>query len=68
MGYLLKDTDPVRLPLALQGVLSGQAAIPRDVMNTILQAYRRSEGQEAVLAPAVAQLTARQRQVLELLQ
>jgi len=37
-GYLLKDTDPERLPLALQGVLAGEAAIPRSLMSTIVQA------------------------------
>src|SRR4051812_18844881 len=32
-GFLLKDTDPSRLPLALEGVMRGEAAIPRTLMT-----------------------------------
>ncbi|MET9316161.1 response regulator transcription factor [Kribbella sp. NPDC003505] len=39
-GYLLKDTDPDRLPAALRGVLSGEAAIPRSLVARILDEFR----------------------------
>jgi DNA-binding NarL/FixJ family response regulator len=39
-GYLLKDTDPERLPAALRGVLSGEAAIPRSLVAKILDEVR----------------------------
>jgi DNA-binding NarL/FixJ family response regulator len=32
LGYLLKDMDPDRLPMALQGVLEGEAALPRTMV------------------------------------
>ena len=32
-GYLLKDTDPERLPLALLGALNGEAALPRTLIS-----------------------------------
>ena len=42
-GYLLKDTDPERLPLALQGVLSGEAAVPRRLMARFIDDFARRE-------------------------
>jgi DNA-binding NarL/FixJ family response regulator len=35
-GYLLKDTDPVRLPLALKGVLQGEGALPRVLVARLM--------------------------------
>ncbi|MFA9428805.1 response regulator [Egicoccus sp. AB-alg2] len=40
VGYLLKDTDPARLPLALKGAISGEAAIPRHLVLPVIQAFR----------------------------
>ena len=40
-GYLLKDTDPARLPLALEGVLRGEAALPRSLAARVLDEFRR---------------------------
>ena len=36
-GYLLKDTDPARLPLALRGVLDGEAALPRTLVRRLVE-------------------------------
>ncbi len=67
-GYLLKDTDPARLPAALHGVLSGEAAIPRTLVARILDEFRapgRSRlGRKAKIA---ARLTSREWEVMELL-
>ena len=32
-GYLLKDMDPRRLPAAVEGVLKGEAALPRTLVS-----------------------------------
>jgi len=40
IGYLLKDTNPERLPDALRGVLAGEAAIPRVLVPTLVREYR----------------------------
>ena len=39
-GYLLKDTDPERLPLALRGVLDGEAALPRHLVALVIAEFR----------------------------
>lgn len=38
-GYLVKDTDPDRLPLAIEGVLAGEAAIPRGMVARVLEEF-----------------------------
>jgi DNA-binding NarL/FixJ family response regulator len=42
-GYLLKDTDPDRLPHALRGALSGEAAVPRSLTARLIEEFRRRE-------------------------
>jgi DNA-binding NarL/FixJ family response regulator len=39
-GYLLKDMDPARLPDALKGVLSGEAALPRALVARLIDEFR----------------------------
>ena len=39
-GYLLKDTDPARLPHALRGVLAGEAAVPRELVARLIDEFR----------------------------
>src|SRR5215210_654738 len=39
-GYLLKDIDPERLPLALRGVLNGEAALPRHLVALVIDEFR----------------------------
>jgi DNA-binding NarL/FixJ family response regulator len=68
-GYLPKDIDPARLPLVLQGVLNGEAALPRTLVARLLEEFRdRAPRRRVVVAPkGGSQLTSREWQVLELL-
>jgi DNA-binding NarL/FixJ family response regulator len=68
-GYLLKDIDPARLPLALEGVLAGEAALPRGLVARLVQEFRTRARSKRRLAgaPPGAQLTDREWDVLELL-
>jgi DNA-binding NarL/FixJ family response regulator len=68
-GYLLKDMDPARLPMALRGALDGEAAFPRVLMGVVLDEFRASEhGRHASqLSRLGVELTSRECQVLELL-
>jgi DNA-binding NarL/FixJ family response regulator len=68
-GYLLKDMDPARLPMALRGVLDGEAALPRALMGRVLEELRALErGRHASeLSQLGVQLTRRECEVLELL-
>ncbi|MDP8956144.1 MAG: response regulator transcription factor [Actinomycetota bacterium] len=68
-GYLLKDTDPARLPFALRGVLSGEAALPRTLVARLIDEFRdRGRYRRVpVLGARGAMLTSREWQVLELL-
>jgi DNA-binding NarL/FixJ family response regulator len=68
-GYLLKDIDPARLPLALEGVLAGEAALPRGLVARLVEEFRsRSKSKRLLSAsPHAARLTDREWDVLELL-
>lgn len=68
-GYLLKDMDPARLPMALQGVLNGEAAVPRRLVGRVLDELRTLDrGRHArELAELGVDLTRREREVLDLL-
>ncbi|MFC0628966.1 response regulator [Kribbella deserti] len=65
-GYLLKDTDPARLPAALRGVLAGEAAIPRSLVARILDEFR-APGRPSRRTPAASRLSSREWEVMELL-
>jgi DNA-binding NarL/FixJ family response regulator len=70
-GYLLKDTNPDRLPLALQGVLDGEAALPRILVTRVIEEFakrsrRRGFLNRKQLGPD-ARLTEREWDVLELM-
>jgi DNA-binding NarL/FixJ family response regulator len=68
-GYLLKDTDPDRLPLALEGVLDGEAAIPRRLVMRMIEEFQSRERRRRIplVRPGAEQLTEREWQVLDLL-
>ena len=68
-GYLLKDTDPARLPLALLDVVKGDAAIPRSLVARLVGEFRdRGPRRRALLGSALAgHLTSREWEVLDLL-
>lgn len=68
-GYLWHDMDPARLPLALKGVLAGEAAIPRQLVARLVQEFRWRERPRRLRLPGGREidLTPRQWDVLELL-
>jgi DNA-binding NarL/FixJ family response regulator len=68
-GYLLKDTNPDRLPHALRGVLDGEAALPRTLTARLIDEFR-DRGRRRVVhlgGKRRATLTMREWEVLELL-
>lgn len=68
-GYLLKGTDPERLPHALQDVVEGSSALPPALVARLLSEFRdRGPRRRAVVGDETGpQLTSREWQVLELL-
>jgi DNA-binding NarL/FixJ family response regulator len=68
-GYLLKDIDPARLPLALEGVLAGEAALPRALVARVLDEFRARRRRRRLLLPGGrgSTLTDREWETLELL-
>lgn len=68
-GYLLKDTDPERLPVALLGVMAGEAAVPRALVARVIDEFR-SRGTRRRL-PLIGgrgvELTSREWEVLDLM-
>lgn len=69
VGYLLKDTDPDRLPLALKGVLSGEAALPRSLVVRLVDEFRERGRRRKVQLPGRqgVDLTGREWEVLDLM-
>lgn len=67
-GYLLKDTDPTRLPHALRGVMAGEAALPRALVARVIDEFR-SQGRRRVrvVGKRGAELTSREWEVLDML-
>jgi DNA-binding NarL/FixJ family response regulator len=67
-GYLLKSTSSGRLPYAVRGVISGEAAIPRQMTARLIREYR-DRGRRRVPALVVegntVELTVREYEVLE---
>jgi len=50
-GYLLKDIDPERLPRAVQGVIDGEAALPRSLVARLVDEFRIRESAAAAARP-----------------
>ena len=68
IGYLLKDIDPDRLGVALRGVLSGEAALPRELMARVIEEFQgRSSRRVLVRGRRGPRLTSREFEVLDLL-
>lgn len=67
-GYLLKDMDPDRVPNALEGVLAGEAALPRTLLLRVMDEFR-GRGKRKLRLPGRrdADLTDREWEVLHLL-
>jgi DNA-binding NarL/FixJ family response regulator len=68
-GYLLKDIDPARLPLALHGVLEGEAALPRHLVALLIEEFRERKRRRRIplRGRRSAELTDREWEVLELM-
>lgn len=68
-GYLLKDIDPGRLPLALRGVLDGEAALPRRLVALLIEEFRERKRRRRIplVGRRAAELTDREWEVLELM-
>lgn len=67
-GYLLKDTDPGRLPLALEGVLNGEAALPRTLVARLMDEFReQGQRRSSLRSHGRPSLTSREMEILELL-
>jgi DNA-binding NarL/FixJ family response regulator len=67
-GYLPKDMSPDRLPVALHGVLKGEAALPRTFIGRMLHEMRELPTPRA--APVRAggvELTARESEIMRML-
>jgi two-component system, NarL family, nitrate/nitrite response regulator NarL len=64
-GYLLKGMDPRRLPAALEAVLAGEVAMPRVLVNRLVDEIR-DHGTQRVVLPGrrPVTLTSREREVL----
>jgi DNA-binding NarL/FixJ family response regulator len=69
VGYLLKDSDPDRLAIALQAVVSGEAALPRRLMARVLDHVRTGDQRRrlGLRIPRGVALTEREWEVLALL-
>lgn len=69
-GYLMKDTDPSRLPSTLECVVNGEAALSRTLVAKLIEEFRRRSGRRrlSVLGRGTARLTEREWEVLDLLQ
>lgn len=69
-GYLLKDAEPEELELALKAVSRGKTylspAVSQGVIGDYLRRIRASEGENAQTADVPSVLTARQREILQL--
>ena len=67
-GYLLKDTDPDRLGNALNGVLNGEAPLPRALVTRVIEEFRGSgQRRVAISHDNRVKLTSREWEVLELM-
>jgi DNA-binding NarL/FixJ family response regulator len=68
-GYLLKDIDPARLPLALRGVLEGEAALPRRLVALLIEEFRERQRRRRIplVGRRSVELTDREWEVLELM-
>jgi DNA-binding NarL/FixJ family response regulator len=65
-GYLLKDTDPAKIPDLLIGATAGQAPIPPTLVARMVRHFRHRDPRRRQLSQG-APLTSREWEVLELM-
>jgi DNA-binding NarL/FixJ family response regulator len=68
-GYLLKNTNPARLPSALRGLMNGEAVLPRPLVAKLIAEFRDRSARRRlpIFGPRGVTLTSREWQVFELL-
>jgi DNA-binding NarL/FixJ family response regulator len=66
-GYLLKDIDPDRLPNALEGVIGGEAALPRGLVARLIDEFRERDEVGRRSSGPLGTLTEREWETLELM-
>jgi DNA-binding NarL/FixJ family response regulator len=67
-GFMLKDAPPEDIAAAVHIVASGEALLAPAVTRAVIEEFaRRRPAKPSMLPPAVAALTSREREVLELL-
>ncbi len=67
-GYLLQEMNAERIPAAVRGVLSGEAAVPRTLVARLLKEVRTyGDGRSLLGERGTVQLTPREWEVLHLL-
>jgi DNA-binding NarL/FixJ family response regulator len=69
IGYLLKDTSPLRLPDALRAVLRGEAALPPHLVTKVVAEFRQRRRRRRIPLPGrkPVDLTDREREVLAMM-
>ncbi len=65
-GFLLKDVPPERLVAGIRAVASGESLLAPSVTRRLIETYVRRQPARA-LPPGIKELTAREREVLELM-
>jgi DNA-binding NarL/FixJ family response regulator len=67
-GFMLKDASPEEIAAAVRIVASGEALLAPAVTRSVIEEFTRQQpAVERVAPPAVAELTPREREVLDLL-
>jgi DNA-binding NarL/FixJ family response regulator len=66
-GYISVDTNPDRLRHVLDGVLEGEAAVPRKLVTDLIEELRERGPRRRFVLAGPADLTAREWEVVELL-
>jgi DNA-binding NarL/FixJ family response regulator len=66
-GFMLKDAPPEELLAAVEVVARGDALIAPAVTRAVIEEFARRSPAQAAPAPVLDELTAREREVLELL-
>jgi DNA-binding NarL/FixJ family response regulator len=68
-GYLLKDMDPTKLPVAVRAALAGETALPRELASRLVEELRHDPfpHRPPVQGPGRPELTKREWEVLDLL-
>ncbi|MDP1849510.1 MAG: response regulator transcription factor [Solirubrobacteraceae bacterium] len=66
-GFLLKDASPEQLIAAIHVITEGEAVLAPSVTRRVVEAFARLPAPQEELRPALGMLTAREREVLELM-